>query len=373
MKNNSDCDLSSEDIYSILLKINNDSADEHKISNEKIIKLTELIDQHKFYKIKDFFDNYEKKFYSTKLFEKSYDSDLLEDYNYKLINILKKIPKDDSINNFVLEKIKYYKELNESFFINNEIFNTTIKYLENPENFYTNDDIIDLFNKDKQKAIIEFNKLNNFKHIIYIYKKIKNINDVNITEILLNKIDNYLYNYENSYIERYMLDCLFLLISKTEDEEIIKKYGIIILKYRDDYELFIKIKPLCNEIELQTILNNIKDNYISSDVFDILYDYKLYDRIYDLISTIMIDTMDMLEYCNLLKEHIPDKICILLQKNIEKILDSKNPKYYIETIDFLKIYQSIVSEPDFITYTNDLIKKHGRKTKFKKLFNKEFE
>jgi hypothetical protein len=129
-----------------------------------------------------------------------------------------------------------------------------------------------------------------------------------------------------------------------------------------------KIKQLCNDIELENILNNIKDDYINNDNFYILYDYKSYDRIYTILDKSSLRNSNLIIYCDTLKENIPEKICIILKKNIEEILDSGNSNFY-NTIDFLKIYKTIVSNEDFINYTTGLVKKHSKKSKFKKLFN----
>jgi galactitol-specific phosphotransferase system IIB component len=255
------------------------------------------------------------------------------------------------------------------------IFNKTFRYLKSPEDYFTNNDIIELFDKDEDKAIIEFNKINDFKHILYIYRK---INKINKKEILFNKIEDYMKNNKDDHIGTFLYEAISILFPTIKDTEIKKKYGIILLKYSPDYDIFIIIKPLCNELEMQEILTNIENNidnddYIDNNILNILCDYKSYDKIYDLIIDMMDDFDKIVKYCNLLKEHMPDKISIILKKNIEKILDSGNPNYYVDSIEYLKIYKETVSNDDFISYTNDLVKKHGRKTKFKKLFNDRFK
>lgn len=277
---------------------------------------------------------------------------------------MKNIEKNDSVYSFVLEKINYYnEELDEMNLVN--VFDKTIKYLESPEDYFTKNDIIELFTKDEQKVIIEFNKLDNFKDIMYIYEKINNINK---TEILLNKFDDYI---ENNNLDYDFYNSLILFISTITDIEIIKKYGIIILEYKPNYDIYMKMKPLCNETELQKIVDNIKTDYINDENFDILYDYKLYDKLYELISKKSYRESKII-YCDKLKDHIPVKICVLLQEYIEEILKLGSADYYSHSIQFLKIYKKIVSDNDFTLFTKDLLKTHSRKIKFKGLFKDEF-
>ena len=183
--------------------------------------------------------------------------------------------KNNKLYLFVLDKIKYYNKKLDDLDLSN-IFIKTLQYIENPDIFFTKDDIIDLFKKDYDKAIIEFNKIDNLKDIIYIYKNINNTDKINL---LLNKIDNYI-----SIIDIYVIECLQLIISSSNNDKIIKKYGLIILENRFNFDIYNKIKHLCNKNELDEILNNIiKLNYINNDIFNILYENKLFKIIYDLI------------------------------------------------------------------------------------------
>ena len=386
---NCSCDNSCKDIYNKLI---NDKLDINELSRENILKLIDCIYKNSKknnnfmikLEIKKFFDEFEEEFDEEEESDEDEESDEesnnyiqynynnYEDYDDELIDILKNIPeKDESINDYVLEKIKLYNKKNDTIIV----FNKTFRYLESPEDYFTNNDIIELFDKDEDKAIIEFNKINDFKHILYIYRK---INKINKKEILFNKIEDYTKNNKDNHIGTFLHEAISILFPTIKDIEIKKKYGIILLKYSPDYDIFIIIKPLCNELEMQEILTNIENNidnddYIDNNILNILCDYKAYDKIYDLIIDMMDDFDKIVKYCNLLKEHMPDKISIILKKNIEKILDSSNPNYYIDAIEYLKIYKNTVSNDDFISYTNDLVKKHGRKTKFKKLFNDIFK
>jgi uncharacterized Zn finger protein len=304
-------------------------------------------------------------------YDDEYDEDKYEEYDDDLIDILNKINYDniinikENINKYVLEKIEYYNnKLDEYELIN--LFPKTVKYIENSEHLTMND-LIKLFETDYERAINEFIKIDNLKNIIYIYKNIKNDNKLTL---LLNKLDNM-----DKYInDKNLYECLILIINESQDNEIIKKFSIIALNIRPKYDLFIKIKPLCNENELNIILDNIiKLKKIDNDIYNILYDYNKYDNIYDLIDKENTNySLNRIYYENL-ASHIPDKISGLMKINIEKILDKSDSNNYNNVIEYLKIYRDNYSIIDFIEYLKNLLCIYKKKRKFKELCYQEFQ
>jgi hypothetical protein len=380
-------------IYATLLSINEKkytSINLNELSKENLLELINFFinkDLKIIDNIKEFIDKDNKKL-SHKDIEKFFNDfesndfdyvsndeyefidSVLEDYDYTLIKLLKSgLINDEKINIFVVDKLKYYNDYLDDLGLIN-IFEKTNKYLKNPNNFYTKDDIIKLFSDNYYKAVIEFNKIHDFKEISYIYEKINNENKINL---LINKIDNYLMT---NKVNNDLYECLILLIF-TENciDEIIKKYGLIIIKYIPHFDTFIKIKSLCDKTELDTILNNIiKINIINNDIFNILYDYKLYDNIFNLIdNNNYYNDKDIIKYCTILVDNIPQKINSLLKKCIEKILNQSSSNYYENVIEYLKIYKNNFCKIEFQEYTNKLLSTHNRKSKFKKLFNDEFQ
>jgi hypothetical protein len=296
-----------------------------------------------------------------------YDENIYENYDDGLIKILKTFPENNKeINKFVLDKIKYYNDYLENLDLDN-IYKKTIKYLKNPNIFFTNDDIVKLFIDDYNNAIIEFNKIDNFKDCIKIYNRIDNINK---NDLFINKIDNYLLT---NLIDDDLHKCLNLVLCELTNEENIKKYGLISLQYKPNFNIFNKIKPLCNKDELDVILNNIlKLKYLNDDIFNILYDYKLIDILYNLFNKKSYHSHEIIKYCSILIIDIPEKINTLLKSYVEQILNEQHLSYYSYTIEYLKIYQKHNSNADFLQYTNNLLMIHKKKSKFKKLFNEEF-
>ena len=110
-----------------------------------------------FINIITFFENFEyNDFNIIEEYYYEYTEDTFEDYDNKLIEILKNsIVKNNKLYLFVLDKIKYYNKKLDDLDLSN-IFIKTLQYIENPDIFFTKDDIIDLFEKDYDKAIIEF-------------------------------------------------------------------------------------------------------------------------------------------------------------------------------------------------------------------------
>ena len=137
-----------------------------------------------------------------------------------------------------------------------------------------------------------------------------------------------------------------------------------------------KIKSLCNQNDLDKILSDtLKINYINNDIFNILYDYKLYDNIYDLINndSNYKSDKDLIKYYTILVSNIPQKINYLLKKCIEKILNNSSSNYYEIAIEYLKIFKNNFDKNEFQEYTNKLLITHNRKSKFKQLFKNEFK
>ena len=304
-------------------------------------------------------------------YEYEYCEDIFNEYDEKLINILKK-DKMEICNAFVLSKIKDYNKCLKKLDLDN-IFCKTIEYLKNPNNpnnCLTNDEIVELFKHNFDDAVIQFNQIDNFKDILYIYNNLI-INNEHIV-LLSNKIDSVIINNNNDF---YINKCIFFIIHNTTDLQIIKKYGLISIDFILDFDIFIKIKPLCDKDELQIILNKIlKNQYIDNHIFNILYDYELFEDIYNLLNKDLnhynIDTI--IQYYNLLILKIPDKIIGLIKINIDNILEKSISKHYDDVIEYLKILKNNSNKNDFITYTTTLMKLHSKKTKFKKLFINSF-
>jgi hypothetical protein len=234
--------------------------------------------------VKDFFNNFEENHFNyiennNKNYIKEYNNDnyhkIYNDCDNELINLLKTITENnDLIYKFVGDKIKYYNNIiYNSLYEINSIFQKTLKYLENPNNFYNDDDIIKLFENNYDLAVVEFNKLDNLENIMYIYN---NINIPDKTLLLQKKCDEYLCKND---LNSELYNCLILLISLLSDEQVIKKYGLIVLRKNPYYEIFKKIKPLCNNNELEMILEDILDinffdDIMFDNIFNILSDYK---------------------------------------------------------------------------------------------------
>jgi len=353
--NNCECEDNElwKNIYStlLLIEMNATTFDKHQLS-EEIITFFENFEDDDFNLIEE--NDYE------------YTDDTFEDYDDQLIEILKNSTvKNDKLYSYVLDKIKYYNKKLDDLDLSN-IFTKTLQYIKNPDCFFTNNDIIDLFEKDYDKALIEFNKIDNLKDIIYIYTKINNIDKINL---LLNIIDNFI-----SINDIYLIECLQLIISTSNNDEIIKKYGLIILENCFNFDIYNKIKHLCNKNELDEILNNIiKLNYINDDIFNILYENKLFKIIYDLIKVRCYNNNEIIKYCNIIIKDIPEEINTFIKNNIEDILNNKYHKYYHNAIEYLKMYKNNDLNNNFIEYSNNLLIKHNAKRKFKKLFHDEFK
>lgn len=181
-------------IYATLLSINENkytSINLNELSKENLLELINFFinkDLKIIDNIKEFIDKDNKKL-SYKDIEKFFNDfesndfdyvsndeyefidSVLEDYDYTLIKLLKSgFINDEKINIFVVNKLKYYNDYLDDLGLIN-IFEKTNKYLKNPNNFYTKDDIIKLFSDNYHKAVIEFNKIDDFKEISYIYMK----------------------------------------------------------------------------------------------------------------------------------------------------------------------------------------------------------
>lgn len=317
--------------------------------------------------IKVFFENFESDdFDLISDCEYEYVEDTFNDYDNELIDILRNITsKDNKIYSYVLDKINYYnKDFDDKELT--RIFTKTLKYIKDPDSYYTNNDIVKLFEKDYDKAIIEFNKINDLKDILFVYKNIKNIDKISL---LINKIDNYL-SLKNYYVK----ECLELIIKTSKDEKIIKQYGLIMIENYFNIHIYNIIKPLCNEIELDKILNIIINlDYINDDIFNILYENKLFKIIYNLIKKKSYNNNEIIKYIRLIIKDIPEEINILIKNYIENILNGKCYNYYDDAIEYLKIFKNNNSSDEFIQYTNNLIVMHKKKLKFIKLFQNEFK
>jgi hypothetical protein len=378
-----------EHIYSSLLGINNNEYKDIDLSNFSKEKLLYMINhlilkdsdflvnienyinnQKKIiipYVVKEFFDDFESDDFdyliNDEYNEYEYQEDLFYNYDEDLINLLKKIKiKDNNLKTFINEKIQNYNYHIDNINLNN-IFVKTLKYLENPEEYIDKNDIIKLFSNNYEKAVEEFDNIDDFNEIIYIYN---NINHPNKIELLLKKFDNYL---KYNSINYSWYNEIKTVIKNMSDEEKIKRYSLILYDYIPSFDLFIKIKPLCNEDEIKILLDKvIKLNHINNDNFNILFHFKLYNEIYNLIK----ENSYILEYCNELIKYMPDEINSLIKKNIEYILNEKKRSQYEYAIEYLKIFFQNNTNDEFIKYTNNLLDVHKRKNKFKKLFNSNF-
>ena len=322
--------------------------------------------------IEHFFENFELEDFNLLIndYNYEYDENIYSDDD-ELIKILKNINYDNTINkkeqihNYVKQKLIHYNNNYEDIDIN--MFQETLKYLKNPDNYFTNNDIITLFENNYEKAIIEFEKIDNFKSILYIYNNIQNDNKLNI---LLNKVEKYI---DKNQYDYNLLECIIIIIEDSIDEQIIKKYGLIVIDKLPKYYIFVKIKSLCNDNELELIFNNIiKSNILNKEKFNILYDYKRYDSIYELLYKENNRNYSDIIYYEKLIHEIPDKIIKLLKINIENILNNGDSYNYHYVIEFLKLFKNNNPVYIFVEYINNLLIIYKRKIKFKNLLNSEF-
>ena len=350
--------IDSSVLYKIVnYKKMNDTKSNSKISNDT---------KNKIDKFEMFFENFEIEDYEQMIDNDNYDyeyvEEIYEDYDNELLNLLKK-NSDKKVIEYVKEKIEEYNDyLDENLLIN--IFEKTEKYISDPKNYIEIDDIILLFEKNNKKAKIEFEKITNHEEVYKIISKIKL--DKKTIPMILKKIDDYIIKNE---LNNYVYKIIELVILNIKDLTIVKKYGMILVKYNDNYEIYKKIEKLCSNEEKEEILNNIINNsYMTDTKFKILCDLKKYDEICEILrKENIIDINRIHNYIGEIIKMSPNKTIELIKNNISYILENQYSKHYDIVIEYLKIMKKNVEFNIYEEYKNTLLKNNSSKSKFKNL------
>lgn len=346
---------------SVLYKIVNYKNKEAK-SNKKLSNDTE----NKIDKFEMFFENFEIEDYEQMIDVDNYDyeyiEEIYEEYDNELINLLKKNFDKKAIE-YVKEKIKEYNDyLDEIGLIN--IFEKTKKYISDTNNYFEIDDIILLFGKNNKKAKIEFEKITNHKEVYEIISKIKL--DKKTIPMALKKVDDFIIKNE---LNNYVYKIIELIILNVEDLTILKKYGMILVKYDYNYEIYKKIEKMCsNEEKEEMCINIINNSYMTDNKFKILYDLEKYDEICEILSKEKIMNINSIH--NYIAEIIkmrPNKTTELIKNNIEYILKNQYSRHYDMVIEYLKIMKKNIEFNIYEKYKNTLLKNNSSKSKFKNL------